>query len=125
MKVLGFILLIFVISCSPSSSSWHMGADSNKDGVRDDVEKWIVQKYSSSPNIKKAMLKLASVDPATCDFKYHTSCLRQVSNDALLIQLELLEKLLDTDERRMAFEKRLQKCSRKDDRMLNLKCDFN
>jgi hypothetical protein len=101
-----------------------MGKDSNKNGVRDDIETWIEKRFKGDTAVQKAMLKLASVDPAKCEFKYHLGCLRQVTDDALIIQLELMEKTLDTPQRRSAFESRIQDCKIKDDRYLNLKCDF-
>ena len=120
------ILLLMIISCVPQTkSSWHMGVDKNTNGVRDDIEKWIEERFKEDMPVKKAMLKLASIDPAGCEFKYHLSCLRQVTDDALIIQLELMEKTLDTPQRRSAFEGRLQKCQGTDDRYTNLKCDFS
>lgn len=127
MKFITMIFLaIFISACMPQTDgAWHMGADSNKNGVRDDIEKWIDSRFKDDLATKKAMMKLASIDPAKCEFKYHLGCLRQVTDDALLIQLELIEKTLDTPQRRSAFEKRIQECKIKDDRNLNLKCDFN
>lgn len=125
MKYLCFLFISFSIISCVQNKAWHMGDDSNKNGIRDDIEKWIQGKYKDKPLVQKAMLKLASIDPASCEFKYHTGCLRQVSEDALIIQLELIEKLLDTKERRDSFESRVQNCATKDDRYLNLKCNFN
>ncbi|OIQ18569.1 MAG: hypothetical protein BM556_09955 [Bacteriovorax sp. MedPE-SWde] len=119
------IICLSVVSCTPQKkSSWHMGKDSNSNGVRDDIETWIGERFKDELPVQKAMLKLASIDPALCEFKYHLGCLRQVTNDALIIQLELMEKTLDTPQRRAAFDQRITKCKTKDDRYLNLKCDF-
>jgi len=121
-----FIFTLILSSCVPQTkSSWHMGTDKNDNGIRDDIEKWIEERFDGDKSVKKAMLKLASIDPAKCEFKYHLSCLRQVTDDALIIQLELMEKTLDTPQRRSAFESRITSCQSKDDRYTNLKCDFS
>jgi len=119
-----FIVLIFVVSCAKNEPSWHGGKDSNSDGVRDDVGVWIKTQFSGNARLEMAMMKLASIDPASCDYKYHIKCLGQVSEDALLLQLSLFEKILDTDDRREAFNNRISHCPDIDDRNLNFKCDF-
>lgn len=117
-------IILSICSCNKSSGAWHGGNDSNDNGIRDDIETWIESEYADSKDVKFALLKLAAVDPASCEYKDKLICLEQVSDDALLIQLKLLEKTLDTSERRVAFEKRVQKCVILDDRNLNVKCNF-
>ncbi|EQC43518.1 hypothetical protein [Bacteriovorax sp. Seq25_V] len=122
-----FIVLFFMLSlasCFKNKSTWHGGVDSNDNGVRDDIESWIQTDFRGNQRLELAMMKLASVDPAACDYKYHIKCLGQVSEDALLLQLTLFERILDTEERREAFNQRIKNCPAIDDRNLNFKCEF-
>lgn len=120
-RILFFTLLL--VACNSSKNAWHGGEDKNDNGVRDDIESWINGKFNDK-NINKAVMKLASIDPASCEYKTHIACLNQLTDDSILIQIELLEKTLDTNERRQAFDRRIEKCVITDDRNLNLKCDF-
>ena len=124
MKIMQLLMLFILTGCLSSNQSWHMGEDSNQDGIRDDIALWINNKYKQNENLKKALLSLAKVDPASCDYKYQIGCLSQLSENAFIIELELLEKTLDTKERREAYENRIEKCGIKDDRTLNMKCTF-
>lgn len=119
------LILVFILtSCNAKQESWHGGVDSNNNGIRDDIESWIEEKYSNEKRIQHALLNLAAVDPASCEYKDKIICLDQVSDDSIVLQLELLEKTLDTSQRRIAFEKRVQKCVLTDDRALRVKCNF-
>ena len=124
-KLVFITLLLLLISCfSGRGDSWHMGSDSNKNGVRDDVEKWIDDTFSEKGSLHKAMMKLASIDPADCSYKHHLNCLEQVSDNALILQIQLFEKTLNTDKRRAAFEKRVSKCVKTDERTTKIKCSL-
>lgn len=124
MKKMYVLILLLLSSCFSSHQAWHMGEDSNNDGVRDDIALWISEKYKENKNLQKALLALAKVDPASCDYRYQLGCLSQISEDSFIIELELLEKTLDTNQRREAYEARIQKCAIQDDRNLNMKCSF-
>lgn len=124
MKIIWLMIIFTISSCNANKTAWHGGEDSNNNGIRDDIESWIESKYASKKQIHHALLNLAAVDPASCEYKDKVICLDQVTDDSIMIQLELLEKTLDTSERRVAFEKRVQKCVITDDRNLNVKCNF-
>lgn len=124
MHKLILLILLLLVSCSKSKPSWHLGTDGNSDGVRDDIEMWINKSFISRPNVKEAMLRLAKIDPARCDYKFYTQCLEQVADDAIFLQVELFAKTLDTYERKEAFDQRILNCPKLDDRYINRKCNF-
>ncbi len=117
------ILLLFLISsCSTSLKNWHRGEDSNSNGVRDDIEKWIKNSTEYSGETKKGILKFAKIDPASCDYHHHLKCLENVTDKAFEIQLILLSKFNDTKERQAAYQSRVKKCHANDSSLLNFKC---
>ena len=123
MKKLYFIITFFLISCGSSQKAWHMGADSNDNGVRDDIEKWIMNSNQYSEREKKGIMNFAKIDPASCDYHHHLKCLENVTDRAFEIQLSLLSKFNDTEKRQKAYQSRVKKCFANESSFLNFKCD--
>ena len=113
-----------MLSCSTKNkSSWHLGEDSNVNGVRDDIEKWVKSQSNYSDEVKQGILKLAKIDPASCDYHHHLKCLENVTDDAFQIQISLLSMFNDTEKRQEAYQKRLKKCHANESSFLNFKCE--
>ena len=48
MKIMQLLMLFILTGCLSSNQSWHMGEDSNQDGIRDDIALWINNKYKQN-----------------------------------------------------------------------------
>lgn len=89
----GLIFLILSVglaykSCDSDDSL--KGTDANNDGVRDDVERLIEEKWGSNPKVKSAAMQLAKTfqnditNPASTDYKtgmFAVICLRYIAHD--------------------------------------------
>lgn len=121
MKVI--LLFLFIISCSTSSKDvWHQGVDSNGNGVRDDIERWISQESNYSNEVKEGILKFAKIDPASCDYHHHLKCLENVTDKAFQIQITLLSMFNNSEQRQKAYRQRIKKCHANESSFLNFKC---
>ncbi|EPZ50551.1 putative lipoprotein [Bacteriovorax sp. BAL6_X] len=116
--------ILFLFACSGKSSDWHGGADSNNNGVRDDIDSWIEKKAKGDERLKKALTNLAKINPAKCEYSIKAKCLDQLSDDGIFLQIELLDLQLNTKELRAEFEGNIKKCPQIDDRKINYKCDL-
>jgi hypothetical protein len=122
-KIIIFATVLLFSSCT-KKNAWHMGVDANNDGIRDDIAGWILNEFQKRPRVMAAMRELAKIDPARCDYKFYAKCLEQVADDGIILQIQLFEKTIDTDERKKAFDQRVKSCPAVDDRYVNMKCQF-
>lgn len=124
-KFLLVFSLFFVLSCSnKSNSNWQGGIDSNDNGVRDDIDTWITTKANGNSRLVKALENLARVNPADCEYSIKAKCVDQITEDGILLQIELLDLQLNTKELREKFEDNVRNCPRIDDRNINYKCNL-
>lgn len=102
------------------------GIDSDKDGVRDDLQVWIESEFRKSELIQMAVKEMARTHPASCDFKYKTGCLELLVgfDEALRVELELMERVLNTPARQKDFENKLEPCHSSEE-MNQQKCPFD
>ncbi|MFG1500585.1 hypothetical protein ABMA70_10305 [Halobacteriovorax sp. XZX-3] len=119
-----FFLCAFLIGCSGNNNDWHGGADANSNGVRDDIDSWIEKKANGNERLKNALVNLAKINPAKCEYSIKAKCLDQLSEDGILLQIELLDLQLNTKELRAEFEGNIKNCPQIDDRKINYKCDL-
>ena len=130
MKIIYTLIFVFLVSCSglknSDSKSSVMGEDSDKDGVRDDIQTWIDDQYNPNSRVRLALREIAKIHPASCDYKYSVDCLESVVGLEKRIELEvaLLEMTLNSEERREEYESRLANCPAPDLRFVSSKCNF-
>ncbi|MGI4991430.1 hypothetical protein ACRXCV_02305 [Halobacteriovorax sp. GFR7] len=123
-KLLILFSIFFLVACSGKSSDWHGGPDSNNNGVRDDIDSWIEKKTKGDARLHRALVNLAKINPANCEYSIKAKCLDQLSDDGILLQIELLDLQLNTKELRAEFEGNIKNCPQIDDRKINYKCDL-
>jgi hypothetical protein len=133
-KFLVLLLLMALSSCDYSSNGKIKdpgaagmktieGIDKDNDGVRDDLQVWIESSFSDDQSVFEAVRELAKVHPSHCDFKYKSRCLESLVgfDESFEIEMELMERVLNTPERQKDFEARLAPCPLLDE-MAAVKC---
>lgn len=115
-----------VIDPGESGKKTVEGIDKDKDGVRDDLQVWIQQEFGNSESIREAVREMAKTHPASCDFKHKTGCLEILVgfDEALRIEIELMERFLNTQDRQKDFEAKLQTCHFSEE-LTQQKCPFD
>lgn len=135
MKYLRLIFILTLISCDFSSGGKLRdpgaegmktieGIDSDSDGIRDDLQIWINTNFGEELPVLEAVSELAKVHPSHCDFKYKSRCLESLVGfeKSFEIEMELMERVLNTPDRQKDFETRLAPCPLLED-MAAVKCN--
>ena len=88
------------------------GIDRDSDGVRDDLQVWIQTEFSDSREVQLAVREMAKVHPMSCELPLRTKCLEGLVgfDRALEIELQLMEKYVNTPERQKHFEAQSVQC---------------
>jgi len=135
-KLLLAVFVLLIVSSCDSSRSGKVkdpgaagmrtveGIDKDNDGVRDDIQVWIESSFSADEKVLEAVRELAKVHPSHCDFKYKSQCLESIVgfDRSFEIEMELMERVLNTPDRQKDFEARLAPCPLLDD-MAVVKCN--
>ncbi len=121
-KLLIIASFLILLSCQKKTGDWQGGEDQNNNGIRDNIDTWIASKSNGKPRLRMALETLAKVNPADCEYSIKARCLEQLSDDGILLQVELLELQLNTADLRKSFEDNVKHCPRIDDRKINYKC---
>lgn len=135
--LLGFSLVFIFASCTKqedgtvrdpgeSGKKTIEGVDKDKDGVRDDLQVWIQEEFNDSESVQEAVREMAKIHPASCDFKHKTGCLEILVgfDEALRIEIELMERFLNTQARQKDFEAKLKTCHFSEE-LSQQKCPFD
>lgn len=101
------------------------GVDVDKDGVRDDLQVWIEKEFQDEELVQKAIKEMAKTHPASCEFKHKTGCLELLVgfDESLRIEIELMERVLNTPDRQKDFEEKLVECKFSEE-LTQQKCPF-
>lgn len=132
--ILKYIVLFFlIVSCDSSTTvrdpgekgkATVEGIDADNNGVRDDVQVWIEKNFADNEELKAAVMDMAQVHPSSCDFKHKSTCLELLVGfeQSFGIELELMERLINTPDRQRDFEERLEQCPLTDE-IASSKCN--
>jgi hypothetical protein len=101
------------------------GIDRDKDGVRDDLQVWIDEAFSNEERVRDAVREMAKTHPASCEFKHKVQCLETIVGfeRSFEIEVELMERYLNTPDRQKDFEQKLEPCPLFED-MAAVKCNY-
>lgn len=80
--------------------------------MRESLRAWVKERAGDSEKLRLVLEDLAQTRPESCDFKYKVQCVEGLIgfDEALEIEIELMERLLDTKERQQRFDENIQKC---------------
>ncbi len=118
------LLALFLVACDSKTSNQVAvdpgeagkktieGIDRDADGVRDDLQVWIQAEFKDSREIQLAVREMAKVHPMSCELPLRTKCLEGLVgfDRALEIELQLMERYVNTPERQQHFEAQTVEC---------------
>lgn len=135
--LLTLLVCLAVVSCSRDSGNGEVrdpgaagkrtieGIDRDGDGVRDDLQVWIDSTFTEDERVRMAVREMAKSHPSDCEFKNKVRCLESIVGfeKSFEIEIELMERYLNTEARQKDFEERLEPCPLLED-MASAKCHF-